>query len=185
MDDKMIVKLFLERNEEAIKNTEAKYSRYCMHIANNILDSLRDSEECVSDAYLRLWNSIPPARPTNLKAYIGKITRNLALDAYDKRRAKKRSDATELAYEELSYCIPDITSEESVVNELTLKQAINGFLASLKKSHRIIFMQRYWYLSSVKDIAKNQAMTENNVKVILMRLREKLKKYLEKEGIKL
>ena len=163
MDDKMIVKLFLERNEEAIKNTEAKYSRYCMHIANNILDSLRDSEECVSDAYLRHWNSIPPARPTNLKAYIGKITRNLALDAYDKRRAKKRSDATELA----------------------LKQAINGFLASLKKSHRIIFMQRYWYLSSVKDIAKNQAMTENNVKVILMRLREKLKKYLEKEGIKL
>ncbi len=186
MDDKLIVEMFLRRNEEALSQTEQKYGRYCMYVANNILLSKEDSEECVNDTYLRTWNSIPPTIPDNLKAFLGKITRNLALDMYDKNHAKKRNDAIELVFDELSECISDTSSSDcAMVDELALKKALNEFLGSLDTKKRLIFMQRYWYLSSVKDIAITCRLSENNVKITLMRLRSKFKKYLEKEGIKL
>lgn len=183
MDDLKIVELFFERDEEALKQTEQKYGRYCHYIANNILESENDSEECVNDTYLRVWNAIPPAKPTNLKAFIGTVVRNLALDRYDKKRAKKRSDALELVFDELSECIPDGGGDDKLVEEMALKKALNDFLGSLEKNKRIIFMQRYWYLSSVKDIAARAGLSENNVKITLLRLRARFKKYLEKEGI--
>lgn len=183
MDDSKIVELFLSRNEEAIKQTQEKYSRYCDYIASNILSSKEDAEECVNDTLLRAWNSIPPAKPQNLKSYLGTITRNLALDRYDRNTAKKRS-GVELVFEELSECLPDSTGRD-ITEELTLKSALNEFLSSIGERKRIIFLQRYWYLSSVKDIAENNGLSENNVKVILLRLRAKLKKFLEKEGINL
>ncbi len=182
MDDKQIVDLFFQRNEEAIKQTEQKYSRYCNYIAANILESKEDCEECVNDAYLRLWNSIPPNRPDSLKSYIGTVTRNLALDRHDKNTATKRKSGTELVYDEIAECIPDTTAKDPS-EELAVKNALNKFLGSLKPQKRIVFMQRYWYLSSVKDIATSNGLTENNVKIMLMRLRAKLKKFLEKEGI--
>lgn len=182
MDDKLIVEMFLARNEDAIKLTEEKYSRYCMYVASNILTSTQDSEECVNDTYLKAWNSIPPAKPDNLKAYLGTITRNLALDKHDRNTAKKRSANLDLVYEELSECIPDNAGTDCTEG-LALKNALNKFLGSLKQEKRIIFMQRYWYLSSVKDIARRRQLSENNVKITLMRLRAKLKKFLEKEGI--
>lgn len=185
MDDSRIIELFFERNEDALKFTEEKYSRYCFFVANNILNSKEDTEECVNDMLLRLWNSIPPAKPHNLKAFLGKITRNLALDKYDKITAQKRSGNKDLVFDELSECIPDISSEINAVEQLSLKIAFNKFLASLKEEKRIIFMQRYWYLSSVKDIADRHGLSENNVKITLLRLRAKLKKFLEKEGIKI
>ena len=182
MDDKQIVELFFQRNEEAIKQVEQKYSRYCKYIASNILPSTQDCEECLNDTYLRLWSSIPPNKPDSLKAYIGTVTRNLALDRHDKNTAKKRKGNTELVYDELSECIPD-TSGTDLSEELSLRTALNKFLGSLNQKKRIIFMQRYWYLSSVKEIADKNGLTENNVKIMLMRLRAKLKKFLEKEGI--
>ena len=182
MDDKGIVDLFFERNENAIKETEKKYSRYCNYIAANILESKEDCEECVNDAYLRLWNSIPPNRPDSLKSYLGTVTRNLALDRHDRNNAAKRKGATQLVYDEIAECIPDIGTAEPT-EELAVKNALNKFLGSLNSQKRIVFMQRYWYLSSVKSIAEKNGLTENNVKIMLMRLRAKLKKFLEKEGI--
>ena len=184
VEDLQIVELFFERNEEALRLTEEKYSRYCHYVANNILESQRDSEEIVNDTLLRAWNSIPPAKPDCLKAFLGKIARNLALDKYDKNHAQKRNSGVDLAYEELSELIPAPT-DGSAVDTLALKTALNGFLRSLKPDKRIIFMQRYWYLSSVKEIAKRNGLSEANIKITLMRLRAKFKTYLEKEGIKI
>ena len=182
MDDKRIVELFFERSENAIKETEKKYKRLLTYIAKNILVSDEDSEEIVNDTYLRAWSSIPPEKPKNLSAYLGKITRNLALDKLDKQNASKRGGTSvELIYDELENLI---SSEEGSVNDqLALKDSLNSFLANLKKEHRVIFVQRYWYFCSVTEIAKNNGLKENNVKIILLRLRERLKKHLEKEGI--
>ena len=182
MDDKQIVDLFFERNEKAIEEVQKKYSRYCNYIASNILMSQQDSDECVNDTYLRAWNSIPPSKPDNLKAFIGTITRNLALDRLDRENAKKRRGGTELVYDEIAECIPDTGTAEPT-DELAVKIALNKFLGSLKQQKRIIFLQRYWYLSSVKDIAENNSLSESNVKITLLRLRAKLKKFLEKEGV--
>lgn len=182
MDDKRIVELFFERNENAIKETEKKYKRLLTYIAKNILVSDEDSEEIVNDAYLCAWSSIPPNKPNNLSAYLGKITRNLALDKLDKQNASKRGGTSvELIYDELENLI---SSEEGSVNDqLALKDSLNSFLAGLKKEHRVMFVQRYWYFSTIEEIAKNNGLKENNVKVILSRIRERLKKHLEKEGI--
>lgn len=183
MDDSKIVDLYFARNERAIQETEQKYGRYCHYVANNILSSDEDSEECVNDTYLRTWNSIPPSKPENLKAFLGKITRNLALDMYDKSHAKKRNDAIELVFEELEECLSDHSSHGKMVEEIALKSALNSFLSSLDQKKRLLFMQRYWYLLSVKDIATKNKLSENNVKITLLRLRSKFKKHLEKEGI--
>lgn len=182
MDDKIIVDLFFERNEDAIKKAEEKYSRYCNYIAQSILPLKEDCEEVVNDTYLRAWNSIPPAKPNNLKSFLGTITRNLALDRHDRNTAQKRKGNTNLVYDEVAEIIPD-TSSSQLTDELSTRNALNKFLASLSQEKRIVFMQRYWYLSSVKEIAENNGLSENNVKIILMRLREKLKKFLEKEGV--
>ena len=185
MDDSKIVELYVQRKEEALSKTEEKYGKYCHYVANNILNSHEDSEECVNDTYLRTWHAIPPSIPENFKAFIGKITRNLALDVYDKNHAHKRNDAIELIFDELAEIISDDSSDTVLVEDIALKTALNGFLSSLDKTKRTIFLQRYWYLSSVKDIAEKNRISENGVKVTLMRLRTKFKKYLEKEGIKL
>lgn len=185
MDDSKIVKLFLERNEDAIAESEKKYGKYLMYIANNILHSQSDSEECVNDTYARAWGCIPPKRPTRLGAFLGKIARNISLDRYNKHHAQKRGgQEIDLAFEELEGVISSSEGTE-IVDELHLKSAINSFLEGLDKEKRIIFLQRYWYFASIKDIAKNRDLSEGNVKVILSRLREKLKKHLEERGIKI
>lgn len=183
MQDSDIVKLFFERNENAISESEKKYGRYLLYIANNILGSHEDSEECVNDTYARAWGCIPPKKPSRLGAFLGKIVRNLSLDRYNKNRAQKRGgNSVDVAYEELEGVLTD-KEEPRLVDEIFLKSIINSFLEGLDKEKRIIFLQRYWYFSSVKEIAKNRGLSEGNVKVILSRLREKLKKHLEREGI--
>lgn len=182
MEDKSIIDLYWQRSERAIEETGKKYQRYCHRIAFNILSSDEDAEECVNDTYLKAWESIPPSRPDRLCAFLGRITRNLALDRYDKKHAQKRSNGTDLAFEELEECLSD-SKGEHITDQIALKEGMNSFLRSLPQHKRVIFIQRYWYLCSVKDIAKNLKLTENNVKITLMRLREGLKKYLEREGI--
>ena len=184
MDDRAIIELYNQRNEEAISETQKKYGRYCHYIAYNILCSYEDSEECVNDSYLKVWNSIPPHAPDNFCAYIGKITRNTALDRYEQLHTQKRANAQlELALDELAETLP--SDGEDMSQELLMKEAINSFLASLPKRTRIIFMRRYWYLCSVKDIALDLGISESNVKVTLMRTREKFKAHLEKKGVTL
>ena len=181
MEDKKIVDLYWSRSEDAIKETEKKYGGYCRRIAMNILSNELDAEECVNDTYLRAWEAMPPHRPERLSTFLGKITRNLSLNRYARDRAAKRAPLAETVYEEIAELIPD--ESESAVDESRLSEIINSFLASLSQKHRIIFVQRYWYLCSVKEIAKSRGITESDVKVSLMRTRRKFKEHLTKEGI--
>lgn len=184
MDDSKIVELYFSRNEEAITRTQLKYGRYCQSIAYGILRSDEDAKECENDTYLRAWNAIPPQRPLRLSAFLGRITRNLALDRYDVSTAKKRAAADPLPLDEIAECVPD-TSDTPMSDENALREAINGFLGSLPTRTRIVFMRRYWYFSTVEEIARDLEMSESNVKVTLMRTRTRFKEYLTRKGIQL
>lgn len=186
MNDSEIIELYTVRNENAVTQTDLKYGRYCRYIAFNILKNDEDSEECVNDTYLRAWNSIPPKHPENLKTYLGKITRNLSLNRFEKLSSKKRgSGQIPLILDELSECIPDSQNTETAVEDTIVTEIINRFLDGLSPETRKIFVRRYWYMSTVRDIANDYGFTQSKVTVTLFRTREKLKKGLEKEGVSL
>lgn len=184
MEDRQIIELYNERSEAAISETADKYGKYCHYIAYNILYNEQDSEECVNDTWFRAWNTIPPQQPNKLSAFLGKITRNLALDRYKYYNRKKRGNGqTAQALEELSECLSVGNSTEQEVEVRQLAEALNTFLRSLPSDKRRILVRRYWYLSPVKEIAMDFGMSESGVKTILHRTRIKLKHFLEKEGI--
>ncbi|MBQ8929851.1 MAG: sigma-70 family RNA polymerase sigma factor [Oscillospiraceae bacterium] len=186
MEDKQIVDLYWARSEKAISETADKYGRYCYTIAYNILHSNEDSEECVNDTYLHAWNAMPDQRPNKLSAFLGRITRNLSLKRWEKYTAKKRgAGQVPLALDELQECIPATNQTDSVADDIVLTDVLNRFLASLTAEKRNIFMRRYWYLSSVAEIASDLAISESKVKMSLLRSRNELKQLLEKEGITL
>jgi RNA polymerase sigma-70 factor (ECF subfamily) len=181
MEDLQIVNLFWERYEEALRAASEKYGRYCHSVAYNVLSDEMDAQECVNDCLLRTWNSIPPARPESLKAYMGKITRNLALDMAERALAKKRGGGElVLALDELAECIPDRADEE--LSAAQLAEAISSFLRTQDEKHRKVFVRRYWYGDSLARIAELYSMNEKTVATYLFRTREKLRVYLRKEG---
>ena len=181
MDDNIIVGMFLKRDESAIRESDKKYGLYCHTIAYNILHSDEDSDECVNDTWHNAWRAIPPEKPNILQSFFGRITRNLALDRYGYKKAQKRNAFFDAVIDEYYECIPN--SEATVEEEAILKEVINGFLESLGSRTRIIFMRRYWYACSVKEIAESLKITESSVSVTLHRTRKKFKIFLEKEGI--
>lgn len=184
MDDNQIIELYWARSEAAISETAKKYGNYCHHIAYNILSNQEDSEECVNDTWLKTWEAIPPTRPERLSAFLGKITRNLALHRYEKYNAIKRgAGQVALALHELEECIPARDNVERVIDDLVLTEILNDFLAGLPAETRQIFVRRYWHLHSVKEIAAEYHISESKVKVTLFRTRRKLRQLLEKEGI--
>lgn len=184
MEDKQIIALYWDRSENAISETDKKYGRYCHYIAQNILLNEEDAAECVNDAYLRLWNAIPPMHPNDLRTFLGKIVRNLALNRWELHKAEKRgAGLVPQTLEELGECIPAHGSEEQMLDRILLKLVLDQFLASLKPDARKIFVRRYWYFSSVKEIAADFGMSESKVTVTLCRTRQKLAKVLQKEGI--
>lgn len=184
MEDKDIIALFWERSESAINETSKKYGKYCYHIAYSILYDEQDSEECVNDTYMNAWKTIPPHNPYKLSAYLGKITRNLALNKLDYYNAKKRGNGEiPLVIEELKECICATENVEKIVDEIHFTDTLNSFLASLSKEKRIIFLRRYWYMSSIKEISVDYGMRESKVKMLLLRLRKDFRMCLEKEGI--
>lgn len=184
MEDVRIVELFFARDESAIEQAKIKYGRYCRSIARNILGDERDAEEAENDTFLQAWNAIPPAKPDPLRAYLAALCRNIALDKWDALRAKKRGGGqTEQALDELSDIVSGSESGEGFADALALKDAMNAFLRELPEQTRKIFLQRYWFLRSLREIADEFGMKENTVAVTLARTREKLKKHLEKEGI--
>ena len=186
MDDSMIIDLFWERSESAINETALKYGNYCTRIAMNILQSREDSEECVNDTYLNTWNAIPPQRPTKLSAFLGRITRNLSFNKYKARNTQKRGGTDiELMLSELEDCIPSGSSVEADYEAGQTAKLIDRFLASSKPENRIIFVRRYWYADSIVAISERFGMSESKVKSSLLRTRNKLKDYLEKEGVTL
>lgn len=186
MKDHEIIGLYWARNESAITASAEKYGNYCHTIAYNILHNNEDAEECANDTYLGAWNSIPPQRPSRLSTYLGKITRNLALNRYKRYTAEKRGyGQVEIVLSELEVCIPAETTVEQTVEEKTLVEAINRFLHSQPRTKRDIFIRRYWHLYTIREIAEVYGMSESNVASSLFRIRNELKSFLEKEGIML
>lgn len=186
MDDKEIIDLYWERSEKAVTATIEKYGNYCRSIAYNILHNQEDVEECINDACLRAWNAIPPERPDCLSVYLGKITRNLALNHVKYYEAKKRGHGQmEQTLEELAECIPTNTNVEQQFEETLVVKVIEEFLVEQPREQRNIFIRRYWYMMPIKEIAGVYGISESRVMSLLYRLRKKLKKYLEKEGIRL
>lgn len=184
MEDNQIIDLYWARSENAITETANKYGSYCHTVAYNILKNNEDSEECVNDTYRKAWDAIPPQRPQILRAFLGKITRNLSLNCYDKRLAEKRgAGQLPAALEELEWCIPARNDVEQIIDDLALTQLLNDFLANLPTETRKIFLRRYWYLDSITEIAEAFSISESKVKTTLFRARNKLKLRLEKEGV--
>lgn len=186
MDDTEIVRLYWNRNEQALPATAEKYGNYCTSIAKNILGSYEDAEECVNDAYLKAWDSIPPHKPDSLSAFLGKIVRNLSLNQYRYNTADKRGGGTAVVVlDEIAEFVSDTNSVEHEIDHKELVQTINDFLDRLPMDKRRIFLCRYWYFDSISDISARFGITENNVSVTLNRLRTKLKKYLLERNFEL
>ena len=186
MEDRAIVELYWARNEQALTESEQKYGSYCKTIAYHILHSTEDSEECVNDTWLRAWNTIPPQWPSILQAFFAKITRNLSLDRYKASRAGKRGGGqTAVALEELGDCIPACTSVEETVELRELTRLLDRFLRDLPEKECCVFLRRYWYVDGVRDIAQRYDMAEGSVKSTLYRTRQKLRVFLEQEGVQI
>ncbi len=186
MKDCEIVDLYWSRSETAITASAEKYGSYCHTVSYNILHSNEDAEECVNDTWLRAWNAMPPRRPAQLATFLGKITRNISLDRFKRYSAEKRGRGqTELVLSELEDCIPDSAGVEQVVDEIALTEAINAFLYAQPEQKRNIFVRRYWYLCPIKDIGAVYGMSETKTASLLFRMRNELKKHLEKESIDL
>lgn len=184
MTDERIVELYFERSESAIAETDKKYGRYCHYIAFSVLRDDEDAKETVNDTYLKAWNTIPPERPAPLRSFLGRITRQLAINRAEHDSAQKRGGGQyTLALDELAECIPDGDPVSDLPTTLTLTETVNRFLRSLPAEQRRVFIKRYWYLCSVREIARSLGMSESKVSSMLLRLRKKLKTELTKEGI--
>lgn len=184
MDDQTIVNLFFERKEHAISELSNQHGKRLRKIAYNVLGNDADVEECLNDAYLAVWNSIPPNKPHSLVAFISKIVRNLAVTRYHRQTAEKRNSYYDVALDEISDYIPSDDSAERE-NTTELSEAFNAFLGTLNEEDCALFVKRYWYSESVTDIAKDLEMTPHYISVKLSRVREKLRKFLEKRGIRI
>ncbi len=186
MEDTEIYQLYWDRNEEAIAQTNQKYGPWCRGIALRILEIREEAEECVSDTYLQVWNNIPPQRPNVFRAWLGRITRNLALSRYRKNHAVRRGGGqTALALEELGECVSGRETIETEQERREIETVINRFLETQTAQQRHIFLRRYWHLSPVTEIAKNCGISESKVTSTLYRQRKKLRAMLEQEGIAL
>ena len=186
MDDKEILELYIARSEQAISETSRKYGRYCHYIAYSILQNDEDSKECVNDTYLQTWNSIPPQYPNRLQTFLGKITRNLSINKWEKRSAEKRGGGqVPLILDELAECVSSDENTAQTVEDVVIREVLNRFLENLPAETRKIFVRRYWYMSSVKEIAEEYNLSQSKVAVTLFRTRGKLKVALEKEGVTL
>ena len=188
MEDTQIIELFWKKDEVALKEVDKKYNHFCFGIAWKILTNKEDSEECVNDTWLKAWNCIPPTKPAILSTFLGRITRNFAIDNLRKKYAAKRLDL------HMDNSISEITQEVEVLNrqavycldeqmeEKELIRSINNFLSRLSRKDRDIFMRRYWHMDSISDIANRHKESQSSIKSNLFRTRKKLRKILEKEG---
>ena len=182
MNDEALVAKFWARDPDAIAESKALYDTYCMYIAGNILHDREDAEECLNDALLAAWNSIPPQRPRNLKTYLGKLVREIAIDRWRRKHAQKRiSEELLVPLSELEDMVGSREVEESAADgELSLR--ISDFLRSLKKTERDVFVRRYWFYDPIASICSRYGFSKGKVAMMLKRTRDKLAEYLEKEG---
>ena len=178
IDDEKIIEMFFERSEQGIRELDIKYGKICHNLSYNIVNSRQDAEECVNDAYLGAWNAIPPTRPNPLLSYIVKIVRNISLKIYWRKEATKRSGHYTIALQEIESCIADPRTVEDEIQVKELARIIENFLDTLTVENRVIFMRRYWFSDSYKDIAEFVGLNEKNISVRLNRIRGKMKQFL-------
>ncbi len=182
MNDNQIVEKFINRDESAISDAKSRYEAYCMAIAENILHNVLDAEECVSDAMMAAWKSIPLQRPADLKTYLGKLTREKAIDMWRRRKAQKRiSKEACVPFDEIEQMIGD-SDVASHVETAELASAISDFLRSLKENERNVFVRKYWYCDSTESICKRFGYGKSKTLMMLKRTRDRLAEYLKKEG---
>ncbi len=182
MDDSQIIELYFAREEQAIRATDEKYGKVCLHTANNLLPSREDAEECVNDTYLTTWNQIPPTKPRILPAFLCKIVRNLSLKRLEQNNALKRSPEMLVSFDDLSYVLPDHRID-SEMQEEQLGWIISEFLRTEKQDARNVFLRKYWFFDSISEISRMYGYSETKVKSMLLRTRTRLRDYLKKEGI--
>ena len=183
MDDRKIIELFYERSEQAIVELSNKYGSQFQRIADQFLNNRLDAEECVNDAYLAVWNTVPPQNPDPLITYVCRIVRNLAIKRYHANTAEKRGSRYTIALDEIADALPSRASVEEEADASELSRAINRFLSSLDVKSRVLFVRRYWNADSIEDLAALFGTKKENVSVRLFRIRKKLRKHLTKEGI--
>ncbi len=182
LEDSKIIELFFARAEQAIVELSAKYGTGCGRIARNILKNDLDAEECVNDTYLAVWNTVPPQNPDPLRAYVFRIVRNISIAKYHANTCAKRNSYYDVALEELESSLSAFLTVEQEIEANELSRLLDGFLVTLDRESRVMFVRRYWYSDSISDIAERFQMSRNNVYVRLSRIRKKLKNYLKKEG---
>lgn len=185
MTENEILELFWQRHESAITEASRQYGRYCYSISYNILQDPEDAEECVNDTWLRTWNAIPPQRPKRLSFFMGRITRNLSLDKFRAKKAKKRGGEMLPLLEELTECLAADNDVEKVVLDHDLARIINQFVHTLSERECNIFLARYWYSMSLEEISNRLDVKVNTIKASLFRTRAKLKTYLIQEEVHL
>ena len=182
MDDRAIVQMFLDRNEDAVSEAKKQYEDYCMYIANNVLRDRLDAEEVFNDALLAAWNSIPPQNPANLKTYLGKLTREIAINRWKKNKRQKRipSEITQ-SLDEIAEMVSGGDFEEGL-EQAELSREISRFLFSIDETKRNVFIRRYWHYDSIERICQRYGFGKSKVLMMLKRTRDDLAQHLKKEG---
>ena len=183
MDDKRIVTLFLERSEQAIEAVDRKYGKLCHHIARGIVDSQEAAVECINDAYMALWNTIPPERPLSLRAYLTRLLRNISYDRRDYDTAQQRDSRLTQSLQELETVLPAAADPAQQLDAVVIREVMNRFVRSLKKQDRYLFLRRYYYLDTCREIGRKTGLSESAVSTRLGRMRQELREILMKEGI--
>lgn len=185
VEDNQIIELYFKRDEAALTETATKYGTFCLRIAMNVVNVREDAEECVNDTYHTAWNQIPPTKPDSFKAFLGRIVRNFAITKYRAVHAKKRFNGLEVMLSELSDCIPSAESVEQEIEAKELTEYINIWLTELKPEDRALFVRRYWYGDEVRDLAKRCGVSGTQMTQRMLRLRRKLRAFLEEKGVAL
>ena len=183
MEDERIIELFNARDEAAIREAQAKYGAYCSAIAMNLLGVREDAEECVADAWHAAWNSIPPESPRSLRAFFGRMTRNISVSRWRREHARKRCGGMDVLLSELDECVPGPFDVEREVESRALTELIERWLATLDARERALFVRRYWYGDEIGEIARRTKLTAKLVTLRLTRLRKRLRRYLEEREV--
>jgi RNA polymerase sigma-70 factor (ECF subfamily) len=181
VDDNKIIDLYFARNENAIRQTAAKYGKMLFGVSYGILRSIPDTEECLDDTYMSAWKSIPPQRPTYFSAFLSKIARNISLNRYRQNKRRYQNLVLDAILDEMAECIPAPSSDEA--EDIAIRDCLNRFLSGLNSKARIIFVKRYFFMRSILEISNEMGISESSVKVSLSRARTLLREHLEREGI--
>lgn len=183
MEDEEIIRLLFARSEQAVAELAQKYGPLCGRLARNLLGSDQDAEECLNDTWLAAWNTIPPAKPELLRAYLCRLTRNIAISRYHGTRAAKRDRQYDRALDQLEGCLASRLTTEGELEAKELAQAIGRFLDTLDRENRVLFVRRYWYADPVAELGRQMGIGGAAVSARLFRVRRQLKHYLEQEGM--